>query len=71
MSKPAKTAKPYAQIHHYSEENLTDFDDDGDLRLGWYFQFFDSDDKPTSNLYGPYSTNAECEKACVDEWLSN
>lgn len=59
---------PYARIHHFNEDNSTCRDDDGDLRLGWYFQFIGDAGEELTGLFGPYNTNHECENAALQEW---
>lgn len=62
---------PYAKIHHFDEDNKTVYDDDGDLRRGWYFQFIGDADIELTGLFGPYKTNTECEQAAIQEWQAD
>ena len=63
--------EPYADIHHYDGSDVTVVDEDGDPRLGWYFQFMGSNTEPTSSLLGPYGSSKECEAAAIKEWVLN
>lgn len=52
-----------ALIHHFHPADPPSFDADGELMLGWYYQFIDKDEEPVSDLYGPYLDNIDAEKA--------
>ena len=61
--------EPYADIHHFDGSDKTVIDDEGDPRLGWYFQFMGSETEPLTSLLGPYGTSRECEAAAIKEWV--
>lgn len=52
-----------ALIHHFGNDDPPSFDGDGDIMLGWYYQFIDKDEAPVSGLYGPYFDDLEASKA--------
>lgn len=59
-----------ADIHHFfpSETGHTILDEDGDVYLGYYFQFTDLNGLPFTHLMGPYSSAEEAETACKRAW---
>ncbi len=64
------TGEPYADIHHYDGQDKTALDEDGDQRLGWYFQYM-ADQEPLTTMFGPYGTSKECEAAAIREWVTS
>lgn len=61
---------PYADIHYYDGTDITELDDDGDPRQGWYFQFMRSIEDPMTGLFGPYASAPMCEEAALKEWAT-
>jgi hypothetical protein len=61
--------EPYADIHHFDGSDKSTIDDDGDPRLGWYFQFMKTITEPLTSLFGPYESSRECEAAAIKEWV--
>jgi hypothetical protein len=58
-------------IHHFyphPDTGQIEIDEEGDPKLGFYFQFMNEDDEPISRMVGPYNTLPECEKACCREY---
>lgn len=52
----------YIQIHEYGknhETGLYHLDDDGDPKIGFYFELIDTDDDTITGEMGPYSTFEE------------
>lgn len=41
------------------------YDDEGDQRIGSYYQFIDVDEEPISDLIGPYLYNEAAERAAL------
>ena len=52
-----------ALIHSFDASNVLAIDDDGDTRLGFYFQFVDVDDLPVTGMFGPYKWRKQAERA--------
>ena len=52
----------------HPQTGAVDYDEDGDPILGWYWQIFDSAEKPVSIKMGPYSTPEAAEEACHEAW---
>lgn len=50
-------------IHDYCASQPTQFDEDGDVLLGSYYQFLDEDDYPVGGLIGPYTDTFAAERA--------
>ena len=50
-------------IHEFDNATPPSFDDEGDIRVGSYFQFIDGEDRPISELIGPYRTSRLAERA--------
>ena len=40
------------------------FDADGEEMIGWYCQLIDDDERPISDLDGPYGSYSEALEAC-------
>ena len=52
------------QIHHfYNEEGVSNYDKNGELLLGWYWQ-----ESEESDLIGPFNTRKEAEDDCLKEF---
>ena len=67
-----KNKMAHAQIHHYDydiKETNPHVDDYGEELLGYYYQLFDDNNKPLTNLMGPYSTKDEVEAASKADWM--
>jgi hypothetical protein len=52
-------------IHHY---NGSTTDQDGEIMLGYYYQFVDVFERPISQLMGPYGSASECQEASQQEY---
>ena len=53
-------------IHEFSGTTLPRYtDNEGDEMEGFYFQFTDVDDRPLSDLIGPYRYEAGAKKAAM------
>jgi len=50
-------------IHQFDGSGEPSFDDEGDERVGSYYQWVDESDHPLGELIGPYNTNKLAEKA--------
>lgn len=57
----------YADIHHFDSKSNV-LDEDGEPRVGWYFQIMQNAEVALSELMGPYHKRAECEDAAMTEW---
>lgn len=67
MNEPTGSAK----IHHFYPHPVTgdiDYDEDGDPRLGWFFELVNAQDEALSPLIGPYYSAEEAEAACKRAW---
>lgn len=53
----------HALIHNFEPSNHPCFDDEGDERIGSYYQFIGEDDIPLTDLIGPYRDKRAAEKA--------
>jgi hypothetical protein len=57
-------------IHQFTNSAAEpSFDDEGDERIGSYYQWVDQYNRPRSQLIGPYATNKEAEKAAHRAYL--
>ena len=68
MSDPKKLGnnKCFANIHHFDKDLETGdvhTDEFGEDLIGHYYQLFEAEDEPLSNLVGPYGSDAEAEEA--------
>jgi hypothetical protein len=52
-----------ALIHEFDAKQPPRFDIDGELLLGFYYQFVDHNDLPVYGLIGPYRHRFEAEGA--------
>lgn len=60
---------PYVDIHSFDGTNPSFIDDEGDIRLGWYYQYMSGDKKPMDLMTGPYGSSKECEAAAIRNWV--
>lgn len=62
--------KASVDIHEYSKHPGTGeyfYDDDNEPMIGHFFQFKDENDKPISDLDGPYHSDEEVKAAALSE----
>lgn len=52
-----------ALIHEFDAHGPPSFDDEGDERLGFYYQFIDKQELPVTGLIGPYAFKDHAERA--------
>lgn len=52
-----------ALIHDFDLASVPVFDDEGDQRVGFYYQFVDAQDLPVTSLHGPYRVRVDAERA--------
>ncbi len=52
-----------ALIHEFDGSGPPSLDDEGDERVGVYYQFIDKDECPVSGLVGPYLYREQAEAA--------
>lgn len=52
-----------ALIHEFDAKAPPRFDEDGELLLGFYYQFLDQASSPITGLFGPYRYKGEAEGA--------
>ncbi len=52
-----------ARIHEFDSHGPPSLDDEGDERLGFYYQFIDEADDPVGGLIGPYAFKEHAERA--------
>lgn len=59
-----KSITQHVLIHQFTTSDIMpSFDEEGDIRIGSYFQFIDELENPIGGLIGPYRTNELAEKA--------
>lgn len=59
-----------ALIHEFDPALPPLFDDDGELLLGFYYQFIDEHDAPVNGLVGPYRDKGAAERAAKRAFAS-
>lgn len=52
-----------ALIHEFAAHGPPSFDDEGDAREGFYYQFIDQNELPVGGLIGPYGIKEHAERA--------
>lgn len=57
----------YAEIHEYTNDNVTALDDEGELLRGFYFRIVD-DEGHLKMMMGPYNSAKEAEIASTTAW---
>ena len=57
---------PHAEIHEFTHDNVTVFDDDGDPLRGFYFVIVD--ESGPKMMMGPYNSAVEAELASTTAW---
>jgi hypothetical protein len=61
----------HGRIHEFSPDPVTgavDYDEEGDPRLGFYFDIADGQGNALSMLMGPYGSKEQAEAACTLAW---
>lgn len=57
-------------IHEFDRNGLPHFDEEGDQRLGFYYQFTDENEQPVSDLIGPYHRRKLVEDEAIRAYNS-
>lgn len=60
-----------ALIHEFDPKAPPRFDEDGEMLLGFYYQFLNVESQPITGLYGPYRHKFEADRAAQKAFERN